>query len=81
MPNQLTAFFVDNGPRFPIWYRFPTIVFWVGPSVIGLPLLFRVRVGNGRAVADLRATARAGGGCSLSVKLPRAGRPRPRAAR
>jgi hypothetical protein len=55
----LTAFYVDNGPRLPIWDRLPTIVFWVGPSLIGLPLLARALVRNGRAVSDLRATAHA----------------------
>ena len=55
----LTAFYVDNGPKLPLWDRLPIIVFWVGPSLIGLPLLARAMVRNGRAVSDLRASARA----------------------
>jgi hypothetical protein len=55
----LTAFYVDNGPKLPIWDRLPTIVFWVGPSLIGLPLLARALLRHGRVGADLRATARA----------------------
>jgi hypothetical protein len=55
----LTAFYVDNGPRLPLWNRLPTIAFWVGPSVIGLPLLARTLVHHGRAGSDLRASVRA----------------------
>jgi hypothetical protein len=55
----LTAFYIDNGPKLPLWDRLPTIAFWVGPSVIGLPLLGRALVRHGRAGADLRATVRA----------------------
>jgi hypothetical protein len=36
---MLTAFYVDNGPRLPLWNRLPPIAFWVLPSIIGLPLL------------------------------------------
>jgi hypothetical protein len=38
---MLTAFYVDNGPKLPLWNRLPVIAFWMGPSVIGLPLLAR----------------------------------------
>jgi hypothetical protein len=55
----LTAFYVDNGPKLPLWDRLPTIVFWVGPCLIGLPLLARALMRNGRAVSDLRASMRA----------------------
>jgi hypothetical protein len=37
----LTAFYVDNGPKLPLWDRLPTLAFWIGPSVIGLPLVVR----------------------------------------
>ena len=57
----LTAFYVDNGPKLPLWDRLPTIVFWVGPSIIGLPLLARTLLRHGRAASDLRASARAAG--------------------
>ena len=35
----LTAFYVDNGPRLPVWNLLPPAAFWVLPSVVGLPLL------------------------------------------
>ena len=37
----LTAFYVDNGPHLPLYNRLPTIVFWVVPSLIGVPLIVR----------------------------------------
>ncbi len=37
----LTAFYVDNGPKLPLWDRLPTLAFWIGPSAIGLPLVLR----------------------------------------
>lgn len=55
----LTAFSVDNGPRFPISDRLPVIVFWLGPSVIGLPLAVRAMVRRTHPIADLRQTLRA----------------------
>lgn len=38
---MLTAFYVDNGPKLPFWNQFPDIVFWIGPALIGLPLIIR----------------------------------------
>lgn len=35
----LTAFYVDNGPRLPLWNRLPDLAFWIGPSLIGVPLI------------------------------------------
>ncbi|MCH6165265.1 hypothetical protein [Pseudonocardia alaniniphila] len=37
----LTAFYVDNGPRLPVWNLLPPIAFWFLPSAVGLPLLVR----------------------------------------
>jgi uncharacterized membrane protein len=37
---MLTAFYVDNGPRLPLWKLLPPITFWFLPSAIGLPVLF-----------------------------------------
>lgn len=37
----LTAFYVDNGKSLPIWRDLPTIVYWLGPSIVGVPLLVR----------------------------------------
>jgi len=55
----LTAFYVDNGPRLPLWNRLPTVAFWTLPSIVGLPLVARALVRHTRLVRDLRATARA----------------------
>jgi hypothetical protein len=40
----LMAFYVDNGPHLPLWQLLPPIAFWLLPSLIGLPLLFRALV-------------------------------------
>lgn len=37
----LTAFYVDNGPKLPLWDRLPNIAFWTLPALIGLPLVVR----------------------------------------
>jgi hypothetical protein len=37
----LTAFYVDNGKQLPLWDRLPTIVYWLGPTLIGVPLMIR----------------------------------------
>lgn len=37
----LTAFYVDNGKQLPLWDRLPTIVYWLGPTLIGAPLMIR----------------------------------------
>jgi hypothetical protein len=29
----LTAFYVDNGPRRPLWDRLPVLAFWIVPSL------------------------------------------------
>lgn len=38
---MLTAFYVDNGPRLPLWQHLPPVTFWVLPAAVGLPLLAR----------------------------------------
>jgi uncharacterized membrane protein len=46
----LTAFYVDNGPRLPLWKLLPPVTFWFLPSAVGLPLLLRaLRRHTGRA--------------------------------
>ncbi len=42
----LTAFYVDNGPRLPMWDRLPVLAFWVVPSLIGFPLVVRALHGR-----------------------------------
>ncbi|ADD43095.1 hypothetical protein [Stackebrandtia nassauensis] len=36
---MLTAFYVDNGPRLPLWNLLPPLMFWFLPALVGLPLL------------------------------------------
>jgi hypothetical protein len=38
---MLTAFYVDNGPRLPLWRLLPPSAFWFLPSLVALPLLAR----------------------------------------
>lgn len=37
----LTAFYVDNGHSLPLWKELPAIVYWLLPSVFGIPLIMR----------------------------------------
>jgi len=55
----LTAFYVDNGPHLPLYDRLPGIVFWVGPTLVALPLLVRALARHTRPAADLRSSLRA----------------------
>ena len=55
---MLTAFYVDNGPHLPLWNRLPTIAFWVGPTLIGLPLIVRSLTRHTDFKADIRASSR-----------------------
>jgi len=55
----LTAFYVDNGPNLPVWKLLPTVAFWIGPSIIGLPLVARAVLRHTHVLADLRDTVRA----------------------
>jgi uncharacterized membrane protein len=47
----LTAFYVDNGPNFPVWREIPLWAMWVLPSAVGLPFIVK-------AVRRLRSSAR-----------------------
>ena len=38
---MLTAFYVDNGPRLPLWDHLPTLAFWLLPTAIGAPIIAR----------------------------------------
>jgi hypothetical protein len=38
---MLTAFYVDNGPRLPLWDRLPAWAFWLLPTAIGAPVIAR----------------------------------------
>jgi uncharacterized membrane protein len=50
---MLTAFYVDNGPKLPVWRLLPPVVFWFLPSVVALPLVLWAlhRHGGRRAIA------------------------------
>jgi len=37
----LTAFYVDNGSHLPLWRSLPPVAYWVGPSLVGIPILVR----------------------------------------
>ena len=49
---MLTAFYVDNGPRLPLWDRLPTLAFWLLPSAIGTPIIARAVTRARRASAS-----------------------------
>jgi hypothetical protein len=53
----LTVFYVDNGPRLPLWDQLPTLAFWIGPSIIALPLVARALTRHARVAADVCASA------------------------
>jgi uncharacterized membrane protein len=38
---MLTAFYVDNGPRLPLWWRLPPWALWLLPAVLGVVPLVR----------------------------------------
>jgi hypothetical protein len=37
----LTGFYVDNGPFLPLWNQLPHWTYWLLPSLIGVPLIWR----------------------------------------
>ena len=36
---MFTAFYVDNGKSLPLWKELPTVVYWLLPAAIGIPLI------------------------------------------
>lgn len=38
---MLTAFYVDNGPKLPLWSLLPPVAFWFLPSALGAPFIVR----------------------------------------
>jgi hypothetical protein len=62
----LTAFYIDNGPKLPLWDRLPSIMFWLDHQSSACPSL---------AERSCARTSRCGpacdGGCSLSLRVPR----------
>jgi hypothetical protein len=53
----LTAFYVDNGPRLPLWKELPTIAFWIVPTLIGAPIIARALGRHTRVRRHLRLLA------------------------
>jgi hypothetical protein len=51
----LTAFYVDNGPRLPLWKELPPAVFWILPSAIGLPIIARALARHTHVQRDIHA--------------------------
>ena len=37
----LTGFYVDNGPFLPLWKQLPHVTYWLLPSIVGVPLIWR----------------------------------------
>jgi len=37
----LIAFYVDNGKQLPIWKDLPSLIYWLLPAAIGIPLIVR----------------------------------------
>jgi hypothetical protein len=46
---MLTAFYVDNGPRWPLLDHLPVLAFWLLPSAIGAPVIARAVIRARRA--------------------------------
>jgi hypothetical protein len=40
---MLTAFYVDNGPRLPLWNQLPPVSFWFLPTAVAAPLVLRAQ--------------------------------------
>ena len=48
--TMLTAFYVDNGPRLPLWWRLPKWALWLIPSMLGAPLIWKAWMRRRRPV-------------------------------
>lgn len=47
-----TGFYVDNGPRLPLWDRLPHLAYWFIPAAIGIPLTWWALRRNGALGRD-----------------------------
>jgi uncharacterized membrane protein len=56
---MLTAFYVDNGPRLPVWRLLPQAAFWVLPSLVALPLVIRALRKHARGRSSSASSSRA----------------------
>lgn len=53
----LTAFYVDNGPKLPLWDHLPTVAFWVLPAAVGVPLIIFALIRHSNLQANSRRPA------------------------
>jgi hypothetical protein len=58
----LTGFYVDNGPRLPLWDRLPPIALWLLPSLVGIPLVARAMARRQLPLLRRAAAGRPGSG-------------------
>jgi uncharacterized membrane protein len=54
---MLTAFYVDNGPRLPVWSLLPPVCLWILPAAIGVPVLVRAVLRAARPPARHASTS------------------------
>jgi hypothetical protein len=40
----LTGFYVDNGKNLPFWNQFPQWLFWIFPTIVGIPIILYVLI-------------------------------------
>ncbi|MGH3327008.1 MAG: hypothetical protein ACRDPT_04280 [Streptomycetales bacterium] len=66
----LTAFYVDNGPRLPLWNLLPDWAFWILPAAVGTPVITRALARHGSGPRPLVGVRRRGAGCGR--RTPRA---------
>ena len=54
---MLTAFYVDNGPRLPVWRLLPPLWLWLLPAAFGVPIILRavLRLTRTRAATPVRS--------------------------
>jgi hypothetical protein len=57
-----TGFYVDNGPRLPLWDRLPPLAYWLIPAAVGVPVTWRALVRNGAGGSGRRSAP----GCQTS---------------
>ena len=53
----VTAFYVDNGKSLPFWKELPPVVYWLFPTILGLPLIVRALLWHPLATGSKRGEA------------------------
>lgn len=54
---MLTAFYVDNGKRLPLWRDLPNLAYWILPGAVGVPLILSALTRWHRRLAPYPATS------------------------